>query len=117
MQLTKIVRKELILEFMIFIGGMASIVIFYQNNFLLTFLLATGWLIGILFWHKNHDIYFYVAGAILGPLSEIVAIYFGAWEYTNPSFLGIPIWLPFAWGLVTMMLKRISETFVKIEMR
>jgi uncharacterized membrane protein YoaT (DUF817 family) len=33
-----------------------------------------------------------------GPVSEIIAIYAGAWTYTYPSVFGIPLWLPFVWG-------------------
>jgi hypothetical protein len=28
----------------------------------------------------------------------MIAIYFGAWNYSHPDFLGIPYWLPFVWG-------------------
>jgi hypothetical protein len=33
-----------------------------------------------------------------GPISEMIAIYFGAWNYAHPDLLGIPYWLPFVWG-------------------
>ena len=117
MHFAKKIKKELILEFFIFAVGMAIISLFYNNNLLTTVLLIIAWSIGIKFWHKKHDIYFFMTGAVIGPLGEIACIYFGAWEYTNPNFLGIPIWLPFAWGLATMLVKRIAESFVKIELK
>ncbi|MFH1211400.1 MAG: hypothetical protein V1659_00545 [Candidatus Woesearchaeota archaeon] len=117
MHFTKKIEKELLFEFAIFIIGMAIISAFYKNNFLATILLILAWATGIAFWHKKHDIFFFVTGAIIGPLAEILCIHFGAWQYFNPSFLGIPAWLPLAWGLATMLIKRIAETFVKIEMK
>ena len=33
-----------------------------------------------------------------GVLTEIVAIYFGAWHYTLPTFINVPLWLLPAWG-------------------
>lgn len=117
MKFTKKIKKELVFELIVFCAGIIAMALFYKNNILLTLILLASWAAGIKFWHKKHDIYFYVAGAIIGPISEIICIRFGVWQYANPTFLGIPMWLPLAWGLITMLIKRISETFVKIEMR
>lgn len=117
MNLTKKNKQELIFEIALFVGGMISISLFFMNNLLLTFLLMFAWALGIKKWHKKHDVVFFITGAIIGPLGEILCIYFGVWQYANPSFLGIPVWLPFAWGLATMLIKRIAETVVKIEMK
>ena len=117
MKVAKKIEKELFFEIILYCAGIASIALFFQNNFLLSVLLVVAWAIGIKFWHKKQDILFFVTGAIIGPIGEIVCIYFGVWQYTNSSFLGIPIWLPLAWGLATMLVKRIAETFVKIEMK
>jgi len=115
--LTKKLKKELLFEIILFFAGIVTIAIFFNNNILLSFLLIAIWAIGIKFWHKKHDVYFFVTGAIIGPLAEIICIYFGVWHYANPTFLGIPIWLPLAWGFATMLIKRIAETFVRIEMK
>jgi hypothetical protein len=117
MKVTKKIEKELIFEIILYCVGIASIALFFQNNLLLSVILVIAWAIGIKFWHKKHDVLFFVTGAIVGPVGEIVCIYFGVWQYANPTFLGIPVWLPLAWGLATMLIKRIAETFVKIEMK
>ena len=41
---------------------------------------------------------FYFVVLISGPITEAIAIYFGAWSYTTPIFIGVPIWLFFVWG-------------------
>ena len=86
-----------------------------MNNLLLIFLLFIMWLIGIKFWYKDYDIYFLLSGALIGTVGEIICIYFGVWKYANPTFLGIPIWLPLAWGLTTILIKRVAQIFITIE--
>ena len=113
----KKLEKELIFDIVLFGVGILFIVLFYQNNILLTVLLFVAWLFALKFWHKKHDAYFFIVGAIVGPIGEIVAISFGVWQYTNPSFLGIPIWLPLVWGLAVVLIKRVAEIFVKIEFK
>ncbi len=90
---------------------------FYADNIIVTALLLLTLAVGMKFWYKKHDVYFFVVGTVLGPIGEVVAIYFGAWQYTNPTFLGIPMWLPIVWGLAAVLIKRISELFVKIEVK
>ncbi len=54
----------------------------------------------------------FIVIAILGPFSEAIAIYYGAWHYTRPHFLGAPLWLPLLWGnagVFVVALKRFLE--------
>ena len=62
-------------------------------------------------WHKSSDLIFYFVAFGLGPLGEIMAVYFGAWQYTEP-FILIPVWLPFLWGIAAVFLKKISERLI-----
>lgn len=117
MSFTKKLEKELLYELIIFFAGIAAISLLFNHNILLSLVLIAIWTIGIKFWHKIHDIYFFIIGGIIGPTAEVICVYFGVWSYQNPTFLGIPLWLPFAWGFATMLIKRIAETFVKIEMK
>lgn len=32
-------------------------------------------------WHARSDLFFYFVALVLGPAGEIVAVYFGAWEF------------------------------------
>ena len=114
MKITKAIKKELVLDFFLYIVSIISITILYRNNILLTFVLILTWVLGIKYWYKKYDRQYLVAGAIMGPLAEIICIYFGAWKYANPTYLAIPIWLPLAWGLATMLIKRSADTAVVI---
>jgi hypothetical protein len=116
MHFTTRIKREVFLELILYAAGIVGIINFYKTNLFLTFIIILTWIVGLVLWHTSHDIIFFVIGAIAGPTAEIICIYYGVWQYSNPSFLGIPIWLPFAWGMAVILIKRISETFVKIEL-
>lgn len=59
-------------------------------------------------WRKKNFI-FYFAILISGPIAEAFAIYFGAWNYTSPVFIGIPIWLFFVWGNAGLYVVKLKE--------
>ena len=117
MPVTKKLKKELLFEIILFFAVISTMAIFFNNNILLSFLLIVIGAVVIKFYHKKQDVYFFVTGAILGPLAEIICVYFGVWQYANHSFLGIPMWLPLAWGFASMLIKRIVETLFGIEIK
>ncbi|UCD03010.1 MAG: DUF2878 family protein [Candidatus Aenigmatarchaeota archaeon] len=80
----------------------------------LTFLLFIVLLIFLKFDYRKGDVYYIIIAAILGPIGEIICVYFGVWSYANPTFLGIPIWLPLAWGLAVLAIKRIAVIISEI---
>jgi hypothetical protein len=42
---------------------------------------------------------FFVAGAVLGPQCESLAVAHGAWSYRLPELLGMPAWLPLGYAI------------------
>src|ERR1700687_604161 len=59
-------------------------------------------------WHTSTDVTYFFLAFTLGPLGEAVAIHFGAWRYTEVGLL-IPAWLPLAWGISGLFLKKTTE--------
>lgn len=51
----------------------------------------------------------YATGFVFGPLAEGLAIQTGAWKYASPSFLGIPLWLPFVWGIAALFIQNTAD--------
>jgi hypothetical protein len=51
----------------------------------------------------------YLIGFLFGPLAEAVSIRTGAWEYASPTFLGIPVWLPFVWGIAALFIQNSAD--------
>ncbi len=108
-------KKEIILESFLLLAGILSLIIFYQSNFLLMFILIFLGGGSLFLWREKEDIYFFTVGFIIGPFVEVISIYFGVWKYANPTVLGMPIWLPFAWGFVVLLITRITKTITKIK--
>jgi len=56
----------------------------------------------------------YVSIGVIGAIIEIILVNFGhGWTYTNPNIFGIPIWIPFFWGLIGTTIVVIYDGFKK----
>lgn len=62
-------------------------------------------------WHTRSDLFFFFVPCVLGPLGELVAVKLGAWSYPEPNGV-LPIWLPLAWGIAMLFMKRTAETLL-----
>lgn len=94
--------------------AVALVAALYRQSALAAGLLAVLAVVAIVISRLPGDVPVLVGGACLGPTAEIVAVHYGAWTYHTPDFLGIPLWLPVAWGLAALLIKRISEGVVEI---
>lgn len=52
----------------------------------------------------------FVRCGFLGAIAEGIAVYSGAWKYSNDSFLGVPIWLPVLWAISSVFILRMSDS-------
>ncbi|MEE8526698.1 MAG: hypothetical protein V3T72_22400 [Thermoanaerobaculia bacterium] len=59
-------------------------------------------------YHRRGDLIYFVVPFFMGPLGELLPVRLGAWEYSKPLAL-IPLWLPFAWGLAGLFMRRVSD--------
>ena len=59
-------------------------------------------------WHRPSDLAYFFLALALGPLGEMAAVSRGAWTYAQPAFL-VPLWLPLAWGISGLFLKKTVE--------
>lgn len=69
----------------------------------------------VIFWHGGRDILIFFVGAALGTLGEYICIKLGFWHYHYPVFMsiGIPLSLPLAWGLSSVITGRIAGIWEK----
>ncbi|MGB4223795.1 MAG: hypothetical protein WBJ54_08265 [Syntrophorhabdus sp.] len=103
-----LVRDLFIFWFVIFL-----VVLCWTNNILVTAILIASYGVRYYFWPNKEDHVLYIGGAILGPIAEVIATKVGIWQYTLPTFLNIPLWLPFAWGLAAVLIIRIALAFAR----
>lgn len=106
---------DLLRDLMFFTACVLFLILSWRNTLLATVLVLALFLIRDLFWHKKNDYGFFITGALLGTATEIICTQFGIWVYSNPTFLNIPLWLPFAWGLAGLLIVRIAECITKGE--
>lgn len=89
------------------------VILFYENNLLAFLLLAIISLIGLIKWRSKITLIMFMIGSFFGGLSEILAVYFGVWTYTNPNFINVPFWLFIVWGNTFAFLYQTSITIKK----
>ena len=70
----------------------------YKNILLATSLVLIVSGLGILFWRTKSNLYIFVFAGIFGPISEMLCVHHGAWNYSIANFVNIPVWLFFIWG-------------------
>src|SRR5437016_5345326 len=107
--------KLLLIELVLLTLVIADISLLWQSAFLCTVIAAGIVVFAMLFFHSREDILFYCTGAVLGSVVEIISIKFGAWQYGNPTFFGIPSWLPFFWGCAFLFLRRLRDAVFRLE--
>jgi hypothetical protein len=73
-------------------------IIFNKNIWLATILLILISLIALIKWRSSLTLIVFLFGALWGPISEMIAIYFNVWSYSYTNFINIPIWLFIVWG-------------------
>ncbi len=105
---------SILLSLCLIIFVIFSISLAYRNDLLLTILILAGCAAGFLFWHEKADVYCFIVGMIAGPITEIFTTGAGAWVYTNPSFLGIPLWLIPLWGLSILVVRRLAYSTMNL---
>lgn len=100
----------LLRDLLIFFVLIFVVILVWKSNAAVTAIIIGAYLLRYLLWPNNEDHIIFAAGAILGTTAEIIATHVGIWSYTLPTFLNIPIWLPFAWGFVSVLIVRIAQS-------
>ena len=101
---------ELLTEFLAFCLLTASVTLLWRNNLLLFAVALAQCLLALALWHDRLSVSFFLIIAILGTLAEVVFVRFGVWRYANPTFLGIPLWFPLAFGTTGLIGARLART-------
>jgi len=94
--------------------SLVAVSLFWENNLLLLILLLIIGALMLLVNKSKTELTVFLHCGFLGAVSEIIAVYSGAWEYSNDSFLGIPIWLPVLWTIASIFILRIAG-FIKLK--
>jgi hypothetical protein len=71
----------------------------------------------VIFWPQERDILIFLFGAACGTLGEYICMRLGFWHYHYPHWraIGLPISLPLAWGLSSVLIGRIARIWERRE--
>ncbi|MEK6837384.1 MAG: hypothetical protein AABX69_01925 [Nanoarchaeota archaeon] len=87
---------------------------FWQNSIVLTTIFVGMVTALLLFTYQKGDIFALIYGTILGFLLEVFEIKVaGFHSFSNPDVLGMPFWMPIAWGYGFVLMKRIGIIIYK----
>lgn len=113
--MSKKVAMELIAEAAVFLGCLAAVVLLYRRPCALAAVMAATAAVAVYAWpNRRLNLIILGVGAVVGGVGEIVCSNAGAWQYAYPTFLGIPLWLPVAWGLVVVLIRQIADTLTRL---
>lgn len=98
----------------IYVIAVSLISLLWQSPVILALCFISISLLMLLKWHAKSDLLLYFLAFTLGPIAEMILVYIGVWKYAEPVFF-IPIWLPFAWGIAMLIIKKLSEALVEKE--
>ncbi|MEK6933082.1 MAG: hypothetical protein AABW56_04805 [Nanoarchaeota archaeon] len=109
--------KAFLYVFLLTFLGISLVSVFWEKPDLLTLILVILSLVIVFISTKymskdSEDIILFLLVGVTGAFAEVIAIYFGAWRYGKPQLIGIPYWLPLAWGLAAIIIK-----YVYLEVR
>lgn len=101
--------KELFVGVVAFSFLVASILLLWRDNISLFVVVLAESLLVLAHWHDRFDISFFALITVLGSVAEVVFVHFGVWSYSNPTFLGLPLWFPPAFGTAALIGQRMSR--------
>ena len=109
-RIMKQLLKELCMEFSVFSVLVAGIVLLWEDNLILFFVVSIEGVAALSLWHDRYDLIFFSVIAVLGSAAEVVFVFFGVWQYANPTILGAPLWFPLAFGICGLVGERLVQT-------
>jgi hypothetical protein len=106
--------RELALGLLAFCVLVVAVSSLWTNNLLLTLLMLVEFVAVLSRWHDRRDLSYLLVIGGMGSLAEAVFVRSGAWHYANPSFLGIPMWFPVAFGSAGVIGGRLARTIAAL---
>jgi hypothetical protein len=101
---------ELGVELAAFVVLVTCVSLLWRHNLILLLVMAAICGIALARWHERLDLSFFLVIAVLGSMAEMVFVYFGVWEYANPTFMDVPVWFPLAFGTTGLIGGRLART-------
>ncbi len=107
---TRPLWAQLLVEAAAFALLVTSVVLLWRSNLLLFAVTLAECLFALALWHSRFDVSLFLIIGLLGSVAEVVFVASGVWRYANPTFLGMPLWFPCAFGTTGLIGGRMAQT-------
>lgn len=92
--------RKLVISLASIIAGIIAVSLFWRNTQLLIIVVLILAVIKHILTPIKHEVLMFLIMGFIGAGGESIIMHLsGAWAYTSPQLLNIPLWLPFLWGL------------------
>lgn len=107
-------KKNILTGFAVLILEIFLLYYLWKNNIVLTFLIILISVVVLVKFTSKEEKIFYLFGFVFLQIFDLALVPRGVWSYGNSSWFGIPIWLPFTYGLGTVMVVKIGRAISNI---
>ena len=107
-------KKDILIGFLVFIIDILFFYFFWENNIVLTALLLALSAVVLIWLSSKEEKILYFICFVLAPVFDLILVPRGAWNYGSPFIFGIPLWLPFTYGIGTVIIVKIGKSIVKL---
>ncbi|GAB4147466.1 MAG: hypothetical protein OHK0017_09210 [Patescibacteria group bacterium] len=96
------------------IAFVCSILFLFPNNALLTVALIILSVLVIKINFQLKDLFIFFLAILIGTTGDILSTSAGAWQFTFPVFLNIPLWIPVSWGCNMLIIYKLADCLTEI---
>jgi uncharacterized membrane protein YoaT (DUF817 family) len=101
------------LAIMFFIIGTLVMMILYADELLLFGIMGIA-SAGLLAVDKWKNLRAFLIAMFVGGICENLAVFLGAWSYSNANYLFAPLWLPLGWGMAVVLLEEAFSKDIRV---
>lgn len=105
--------KDILIGLFVFVLFIVLLYYLWRNNIIVTIAFFGISAFLLLAWTNKEEKFVYFAAFILGTIIDITLVPIGVWIYGNPTIFSVPIWLPFAYGVLTVTAIKIGKALAK----
>ena len=107
-------KKNILIGFVVFVLEILLFYYLWENNVLLAVSLAAVSIVVLAKFSGKEERILYLVCFALGPIFDLTLVPRGVWSYANPTLFGVPVWLPFTYGLGTAMIVKIGNAIARL---
>lgn len=96
---------------MIAIASLLCVALLWNHNLILFIALMILAAVMLLMNKSKQELKTFIFCAFFGAIAESIAIFSGAWSYSNPNLFDIPLWLIILWGIASIFIVRVYLFF------